>query len=273
MNKLNHDILLLSQGLEVNQSIGGLECPKCNGGQHRDKAFSVSKVSDGVLFHCFRASCGFSGFIPGAHISRTASSRHHDRTFKYDINQPNSVVRRNLIQRFGLHASVLNKVKYSYDIARVLYPVRSAKGNDIGWIARDYPWCPGRKGPENQVKTLSYIDALYPHMHFTHPLALHTGHTKAVLVEDWVSAEKVGSFLPAVALLGSHLSKDNALYLRHLGVRDLIIWLDADAIGKARSIQHNYNIMFNITIVYSKEDPKDLNYTIINNYLNPGGNR
>jgi hypothetical protein len=38
-------------------------CPVCNGGQSGEKKLSVTRTHDGAMFLCFRAACGFRGFV------------------------------------------------------------------------------------------------------------------------------------------------------------------------------------------------------------------
>lgn len=40
-----------------------LRCPECGNGTHDEKAFSVTVSEDAIVWHCFRASCGFSGGV------------------------------------------------------------------------------------------------------------------------------------------------------------------------------------------------------------------
>lgn len=82
-----------------------------------------------------------------------------------------------------------------------------------------------------------------------------------VLVEDIISAMKVGHITPTLCLFGSNISLKRLATLKLLGYNEVIIWLDWDkkeyaieAAGRAQSIG------LNSKVIHTKLDPKDYNF-------------
>lgn len=94
-------------------------------------------------------------------------------------------------------------------------------------------------------------------MHFP-PATRQAGSLEQlILVEDILSATKVAQVAPAAALLGTTLSKADCLYLKSIGVRDVILILDPDAISTAIRIKHRVGGLFrNFYVVPVVKDPK-----------------
>lgn len=87
------------------------------------------------------------------------------------------------------------------------------------------------------------------------------------LVEDIISAIKVGRFTTGVPIFGSDISTDLiiALYNRY---KDLIIWLDRDKRGYSHARANSIRWMFNsVRVVDSEADPKEYNNEEIRNFL------
>lgn len=77
------------------------------------------------------------------------------------------------------------------------------------------------------------------------------------VVEDVVSAIKVGRVVPSVALLGSNLSLPRAVKLSHK-YNTLYIWLDSDKVAHAHTLRKRYMSLFNnVIVIYTKLDPKE----------------
>lgn len=86
------------------------------------------------------------------------------------------------------------------------------------------------------------------------------GSTSLVLVEDIISAMKVGHISPTLCLFGSNISLKRLAILKLLGYNEVIIWLDWDkkeyaieAAGRAQSIG------LQARVIHTKLDPKDYN--------------
>lgn len=98
---------------------------------------------------------------------------------------------------------------------------------------------------------------------------VHTIGTSPVvtLVEDILSAIKVGRYTTGVPIFGSDISTDLvlALYNRY---PDLIIWLDRDKRGYSHARANSIRWMFNsVRVIDSEADPKEYNNEELKRYL------
>lgn len=106
-----------------------------------------------------------------------------------------------------------------------------------------------------QPKSLSF--GKKPYVLFYQGMMLDhlTGHS-VVIVEDIVSAIKVGRYVPALPLFGSNLQKDHALKLAQ-SFKNIYIWLDDDKFGKSVETTRELRLLgVNATSILTKEDPK-----------------
>lgn len=94
-------------------------------------------------------------------------------------------------------------------------------------------------------------------------------NTGLVLVEDIISATKVGHITPALCLFGSNISLKRLATLKQLGYTKIIIWLDWDkkeyAIDASRLAQ---SIGLGAQVIHTKLDPKEYSYEQLARYLN-----
>jgi len=81
-----------------------------------------------------------------------------------------------------------------------------------------------------------------------------------VLVEDLISATKVGSITPTLCLFGSNISLKRLATLKTLGYTEIVIWLDWDkkeyAI-KAASLAQSIGLQ--ARVIHTQLDPKEYN--------------
>lgn len=226
-------------------------CPICNGGASGEKKLSVTRVHNGALFVCMRASCpGFRGFVSmdGSGSKdmqrRPAPPRPLDLATEFDayqavrlINDHRAFPRRQPvadIRRWGVTWAGQNRV----------YECRGFKGEVLGHVTRS---------PDKTIRTFRAREggdmfSVYD-----------TGNANPwVLVEDCVSAMCVASHgFSAVALLGTNVPPSVDAWLRSVDrPYSLLVWLDPDAENKSIEIAGRYRSA-KAVIGYEK-DPKDL---------------
>jgi len=226
-------------------------CPKCNDGVRNEPAMSVTKTHSHLKWICFHASCGFKGIVD--HRSGKVLKNNPVTSKIPKPYRKSTVIFKGeyLKEKFGVTTPTL----WNEETKRVLFPVKAFTGEVVGYVARGYPELGWKlDGP----KTITYTNTLdIPFIHFPPGLA-----DKMVLVEDWVSAERLaGADIPSVALLGTHISHRDALYLREAGIEHLVVAFDADAWNKYHNIRQQYGLLFK-TLTFkmwpSKVDPKDM---------------
>lgn len=249
--------------LEVGDSTRDSPCPKCGGGTNREKSFVVTRTEEGYVFVCHRASCGHKGATYLSRGERAATVARRDgpvvnnkpSLHKYKGDQRECPeLEQYMRDRFELDTQLTLS-----DTGRAMFPVYSPGRRLIGWVARAYPNF--YKGNiDTAAKTINYDVREYPlRMHF--PTSINWFPAEhLVVVEDWVSAEKLASVgIPAAALLGTNLSFETAEELRNkLGVKQLCLLLDFDALAKAAKLSRELSLVFDaISIQVLEKDPKD----------------
>ena len=92
--------------------------------------------------------------------------------------------------------------------------------------------------------------------------------TKLVLVEDIISAHKVGHIIPTLCLFGSNISLKRLAAIKLLGYTKIIIWLDWDKRGYAiKAAQLAQSIGLTASVIHTQLDPKDYSEEQINETL------
>ena len=90
-----------------------------------------------------------------------------------------------------------------------------------------------------------------------------------VVVEDMISAMRVGAFFPCVALRGTSFSEDKLLQLA-FKADNFVLWLDSDGPGKnaARKVKKRLGMLANsVRTLVTSEDPKCYSDRMIHTYL------
>ena len=252
-------IEIMAAKLAIGETSYRETCPYCQGGSSRDKGFSISRTRDGILYHCHRVKCQEAGFIGISRPSELPAKEVVKAPVrKYSaVPMPDRMVT-TFLQKWDVSPGIVSDNRISYEAeGAIIYPIHNRMGYEVGYVRRYYD---GRK-PKS--KTYWYEDR-DKGVAFTRPLL--EGST-IVLVEDLVSAIKVGQFLPTAALLGSYLSPEAASKLRHTYSK-VVFWLDGNALQAAVKLKKKYKLVFDeVQIVYTKDDPKDYSQAEIESIL------
>lgn len=244
--------------LPVGATTIDIVCPWCRGGQNQDQAFAVTRTDDGLLYICYRASCPHSGFIPayGSSEARSGTVCKPVREFHRPLKALPNRLRRVLESKYELDWDTQKGQEWKYDYTkdRLYMPVFDYMGYQAGAVVK-------RLSDDKSIpKTVLYGEnGQYHRLHYPRlpekPL-VSAGNT-LVVVEDIISAVKVSRILPCVALLGTHMSQDQACELASRYTQ-LVIALDPDAYGKALLMADKYGILFqDVSVLDMDQDPKD----------------
>lgn len=238
-----------------------LLCPFCDGGQSKEVSMTVHRNQQGLLYNCHRATCGNKGFIPTNGILLTGAPKKEGKKSKIrKFDHPTIDLREEdydfFYSKFELDKETVEYagVKYCPRLWRFAFPVFDYFGRTVGINTRSY--CGG------VPKTI-----LYP---FTDdPIACWYDGGKVlgkktipmvIVVEDQLSALKINSYtnIPTIALLGTSLSEDTVRSIAFVA-RKLVVWLDYDAIMKAKSLSDKFSLSFTegTQIIAHNTDPKD----------------
>ena len=229
---------LIDSGIDLapGETSNGNICPFCNGGNNRDKSFSVTLSEAGYLYHCYRAKCEASGVYaaqaPGN--GRTERKAKAPQTYDWtlvpvsEIQRSTTPIRCITPQEVQSNGILYNETRNSF-----AFPIRDYRGYDVGVLDRSYA---GRR-----PKGIQYWFNSVPHLHF--PYGTELFKEAVVLVEDQLSAIVATRYTPSIALLGCHLTEDSAKHLARFYKR-AIFALDADATYKASKLSKTYNLFF-----------------------------
>lgn len=88
-----------------------------------------------------------------------------------------------------------------------------------------------------------------------------------VVVEDVISATKVGHILPTLTLFGSKITANRITKLLLLGYNNIILWLDPDKHSYMVERKKQLDKLCNCSIILSDKDPKDYRNEEINELL------
>lgn len=247
------DIKLRAMSLAVEQSLPLEVCPFCNGGLSEERSFSISRRQTGLLYNCFRATCGKHGLVrdDSSCLAGTPKGKGFvPKVYTGEMKPLNRSQIRFFRDKFGLRIIELeqNEFKYSPPKGNFIFPIHTMQGYRVGVVDRNYI--------NRKPKAISYWEKDCPKIHFPFQ---KPQFSELILVEDTISAIKVARYAPAAALLGCHLSYETACFLAKQGVERIIMALDPDAIAKALKAQKAYRALFpkGFEVRLLEKDPKD----------------
>lgn len=247
----NHSIIKqAATDIGVGQTVS-ISCPYCQ--KTNETSMSVTREQFGILYHCFRAKCsGSSGFIPSVSFEETQPKKEFTPAKYTDELQSLDEERAHFLKnKFGITETEMQLagIRYNPHRGTYVYPIRDARGYDVGILDRDYS---GERTPKALVYWLKDV----PHLHFCPWGDLRTD--SVLIVEDVVSAIKASRYIDTVALLGTGLNTQQIAHLASL-YRSAIITLDNDAFDKAMKYKKKYEFYFDeLSALYLVKDIKDM---------------
>ena len=262
-------VLSDNTGLCVGDTSAIAICPYCLGGQTKERSFSVTRNSSGLLYICFRATCGQEGFIR-THGTAYAPSKPQAkklRPYTGEFLHLERSDRRYFKERFGLSELVTFDFYYNEQNNYVL-PIFAPDGHSRGNVVRR-PWDGAPRTNCARTKACTY-------MHEDGPLLSWYGINQemveympgkvsrwpvgvVVLVEDQISAMKVAQAgHVSAALLGCNLTADKVREIAQQVPIRVVIALDADATETAFTMARKWHAAFDsLRVAILKEDLKD----------------
>lgn len=270
MSQIRREIELEAVGLDVDESIGDLQCPFCQGGQSAERKFSITRIDTGLLYNCYRASCPDGrGFIAtrGDLLQGpkpTAASKWKG-PYRGEFRPIKRKDREYFEERFDLRAPYLGFIGVNESDFYVL-EVRTMDGYVRGYVVRrgcwsGHPACPRAArsdGPKSRAYSSNDGDVLLSWHSPSVDDARWTG--RIIVVEDQISAAKVAQAgYTGVALTGSYLGEDKVKEIARYKPTKLVIALDADATSTAFSAARRWGLAFPaIQVLPLQQDIKDM---------------
>lgn len=236
-------------------------CSKCRENGRDRSGDNMGVYSDGHKF-CF--SCGYhvsSNGVPLSEIEAKLKNNNKKENKYNDLRLPSdfdSNIRPDALdwlRDYGIAGKEIlhHHIGWSDQHERLIFPVFAEDGHLLLWQ--------GRAFSTNSIKP-KYSTQGYAENVFAIVQPRDTTSEKApvsdtiVLVEDFVSAIKVGRQIDAMPLLGSNVSNQRLIRLGHL-YKNLIIWLDSDKSTYAIKSSIRAGIVFDLSrTIITPQDPK-----------------
>lgn len=254
----DNTILLESMGLLP----GGTRtafCPDC--GKY---GFSISRMSDKLLYHCFKANCHFSGAIPvrGAHAAGFEERTHLPELNPYTetaqmLNDSEAAA---VARKFGIGTRAvlmsMSRNRWNY-----LLPIFNPAGKARGVVERK-PWqgLAWDLASGFYPKSKTYKAAHEPMISWYRvPRPSAPQWSDVILVEDQMSAIKLADHgYNACALLGTSLNAEAVAEIQSVS-KDIKLALDADATATAFKLARKWQSAFrSCIVVVLTRDVKDM---------------
>jgi ribosomal protein S27AE len=221
-------------------------CPKCGS---RD---NLAEFSDG---HSYCFGCGFVFF--GDDSSRVYNyisssnggvgvSTGREISLPDDVDSYIPAVARFWLGNYGIKETevIHNRLLWSEKKAYLVFPYFDKYGNLVSWQGRyfgDNPDHPKWIGKGN-LKTLYHI------------LPPRDSYDRIVVVEDIISAIKVGRSCPCMPLFGSQIGLERLIRLSKLTDR-ITLWLDYDK--RSYAVSESSKSLVDCDVIITDLDPKE----------------
>lgn len=255
---LDGELKLQALDLHIDES-KIIHCPFCKATHER--SLSITRKESGVVYHCFRASCGVSGFVPSSpgqmntHREVKKTKPYKGTMLFYDhYHYPF------LTERFGIDPTYMDGIGISdEDRHHYLLPVHNIyRQGIIGWQLRRFDG--------SKPKAILYYEDSGPYVQYVPAPSNWKYRSKPTIyvVEDYFSCLKVQEACDrqnlngkAISILGTHITDELAVWLgKHSNTVRMM--LDPDALSKAYKFNKQYGLLWgNSSVVLLDQDPKD----------------
>jgi hypothetical protein len=227
-------------------------CPSCGS---RD---NLGRYSDGSAF-CFGCH-----YVERANVSPFVGERDGKSESSDDrVRFPDDATRHldgeghSFLAKYGLsgYSIIRANIRWSPGWQQLLFPLYDADGNLCCIQARNF-------NPKRASK------AKYYNVGDKSQSCTYYGETETVvLVEDCVSAIKIGHVETGFPLLGTSITKERLVWLSKRFKR-IVVWLDRDKYREARDLADAAKLLgVQVKTVYTENDPKDYSLEQIKEFL------
>ena len=236
--------------------LGKEQCPECKKNGRDTSKDNLHRWDDHA--HCF--SCHYHEFPDGTQIINTLASRvaneqkgpslHKDRplTLPDKAGKTFDVRALQWLNDYGIIRDEIVNNDLRWDDSRqwLIFPIRGANDELLAYQGRSF----APTGPkwENRGNTETVVHIIDNSGVLDGPI---------IMVEDIVSAIKVGRHARALCLFGSNGGLRRIMQIRHL-TRKLWFWLDADKYKDSIKFAKNARMCgIDTRVIYTSKDPKE----------------
>jgi len=247
-------------------------CPFCTA--QDEKSMVITRNEEGLLYHCYRASCeGSSGFISSTIDYKAVKQQKHKKDYTYNgelypIDSKFTFLLRNKYRILWRDIED-NQFRQDKEGNYLFMPIFTAEGYENGYCAKRL------NGEHHGPKSIIYSNDRYI-VHYPYGTHSKNNLSPMVVVEDILSSIRVSKFLPCISLLGCDISTNHIVELQKR-TKHLILMLDADTWrmkGEPKPIKYKrkYGLCFHkFDLIQVERDPKDSSETeladLLSNYL------
>ena len=224
-------------------------CPRCRERGKDSRGDNLVNYADGGV-HCF--SCGYhrSGNVLGVRVSNDVERHVNEKILPYDYTSEVEPAGWRWLLQYGLSISYWKPfVGYSSSTGRLVFKVGDSFS--IGRLVEE-----GKEGRKWYV----WGDR-HKHSEVIGPQESPV----TVLVEDIVSAHKVGQQFETIPLFGTEIHKAYVYTLRDGTRRPIVLWQDEDQRGSVEKKALRLEMLTDrpVMVIFTKQDPKCLSFNDI----------
>lgn len=252
---IKQQLLTLCMDMIIGENRRDLQCPYC---LHANGDFSVTRITEGLLYKCFRDKCGKQGFVKSKiyedfeYFEKDIKKSSGQKLFTQRTVNLNKEQQEFLYKQYKLYEEDIlnNTICYCPSTKRFIFPLYNKLGNHIGYCARKFTI------EKNEPKAVTYWhDDESPHIHYPYTTVKYPTYTY-VIVEDVLSSIRIAKYIPSIALLGTNFPA-NAIE-EHKN-SNIYFALDKDATATAFKLQRKLGLFFqSCKVIPLKKDPKDM---------------
>lgn len=214
-------------------------CPSCKGGSSEEKSFRVSRGSGVLLYFCHRSSCTFRGRIGISYEGggQGSGSGSTAKRVRVPTEAADPAALRILAERYGISEQTLESLglrwcgkSSGYYAGRFCFPIIRPDSKESGANFRTLA---------QGVSPKSIIQLYDPESVSSSWVKLQRRSDYLVIVEDQISAYKIGAYYHSLALLGTNLNeaKVNEILEQKPEYEKVFLCLDNDATFHAIKLQ------------------------------------
>ena len=264
MTNVRDELLLEYSYLADGDSVAGGLCPACRGGGTGEGSLSVSRSGDAILWHCHRATCGFSGGSTSRSYGSTSGSGIRTKTpttkgvvgriYYMEADKVPVEVAKVLEEKYYFNPQQLRVLAWDEEEQRVVIPVMDESGELTGCVLRS------ESGAVPKALNYNEEDAVAIFRNYS--------SDSLIIVEDAYSALRASQYMNAAAILGTHLNHERVSTLRALKCKRNYLALDNDAYNKTIKFVTAFRNEFRMTPVMLKRDLKNLTPDELKEFFN-----
>ena len=250
---MREQIRVMGMQLNVGDS-KRFHCPFCLA--THEKSLAITRTPAGLLYICFRAKCNTQGIVGDVRME----------PIKNKVFVPQIITEPLVTLPEDIYNKYLAQYSLDYQDWNILHHVKFAPESNSLYFPMYNPWgaligAQLKRLDNHTPKVLTFRYAEEPLVHF--PLDVLKEYVELVVVEDFISAAVVHEVAPVCSINGTNITKDMLKLFKIIGVKNLILMLDGDAVAKAATIKKAIGPLFKscrIIPLPTGTDPKDFSY-------------